>query len=80
MQLKFYIIYIYKIYVLSVAAVPTGATPLISALKTIKNPTEALRNVYNLVLLLISEIERKWPSSAERYVSFLFLSLSSFVT
>ena len=57
-------------------AVPTDAAPLIAALKAIKNPMESLRNVYKLVLLLISEIERKWPS-AERYLSLSPLSLPS---
>lgn len=46
-------------------AAPTGAAPLVNALKTIKNPTEALRNVYNLVLKLMQEIEGKW-TPAER--------------
>eukprot|EP00026_Physarum_polycephalum_P001326 Phypoly_transcript_01327.p1 GENE.Phypoly_transcript_01327~~Phypoly_transcript_01327.p1 ORF type:complete len:930 (+),score=150.02 Phypoly_transcript_01327:110-2791(+) len=46
-------------------AVPTGAAPLVAALKAIGNPMESLRKVYNLVLQLISEIERKW-SHAER--------------
>lgn len=47
-------------------AAPTNATPLVSALKTIKNPTEALRRVYDLIKRLIAEIESKW-SPQDRY-------------
>lgn len=46
-------------------AAPTQNAPLVSTLKAIKNPIDALRNVYTLVLKLMQEIESKW-TSAER--------------